>query len=358
MREIKPGDKIRVLIVDDSVLIRKGLSLALAADADIQVVGSASDGKLALQRIEQLNPDVITLDVEMPVLDGLATLEEMRRRGYRHRVVMLSSQTAEGARTTLEALDRGADDYAKKRTEATSVEMAIDQLGQEIIPKIKQFFSFRPLPSQAPAPQPPAPARVLSRRPSRPPEVLVIGISTGGPQALTYLLPKLPANFPLPVLVVQHMPPTFTKHLAQRLDQLSSLSVAEAEEGMPIEPGRVLIAPGDFHLKVRRQGLRFTASLDQGPPENCCRPAADVLFRSASEIWGNAVCCLVMTGMGQDGLAGARTLKANGATVLAQDEASSVVWGMPGEIVRANLADQVVPLDKIATVLTGLTKKP
>lgn len=355
MREIRTGDKIRVLVVDDSVLIRKGLTLALEADPDIEVVGSAPDGKLALQKLEQLNPDVVTLDVEMPVMDGLTTLQEIRRRGHQQRVVMLSSHTAEGASTTLEALEKGADDYAKKRTEGSTIEQCLDQLRDEIVPKIKQFFPIRPA-TRAEAPRKPSVAAAPVRR-SRAPEVLVIGISTGGPQALNTILPKFSASFPLPILIVQHMPPTFTDLLAKRLNQLSPLEVLEAKEGMEIHKGRVLIAPGDYHLTMRRSGTTLVAHLDQNPPENCCRPAADVLFRSAAEIWGGSVLCLVMTGMGQDGLAGARTLKANGATILAQDEASSVVWGMPGEIARAGLADALLSLSQIPTELAALAIK-
>lgn len=353
MREIKAGDKIRVLVVDDSVLIRKGLSIALEGDPNIEVVGSAPDGVLALQKLEQLNPDVITLDVEMPVLDGISTLVELRRRGHKQRVVMLSSHTAEGARTTLDALEKGADDYAKKRTDGATVEQCLDQLREEIVPKIKQFFKVG-----APAVKTlPRLAASGTRRPTRPPEALVIGISTGGPQALNSIMPKIPACFPLPILIVQHMPATFTDLLAKRLNQLSPLEVLEAQEGMEIRKGRVLIAPGDYHLKIRRRGVDLLAHLDQGPPENCCRPAADVLFRSAAEVWGGSVICLVMTGMGQDGLAGARTLKSNGATILAQDEASSVVWGMPGEIARAGLADQLLSLSEIPAEVLALAQK-
>lgn len=344
-KSLTAGDRIRVLVVDDSVVIRRALSLALGADPCIEVVGVAASGEIALQLVDQLNPDVVTLDVEMPGMGGLATLSQLRLRRPGLRIIMVSSLTHSGAAVTIEALSRGADDYVAKSQASTSVQAAITSLGEALSPKVRQFFCLSssqvPLVLTAPA------ASQQSRSLCGPTEVLLIATSTGGPTALAAVIPQLPADFPLPVLVVQHMPPVFTDLLAQRLNSQSPLQVLEAKNGMPVVPGQVLIAPGDFHLTAFRSGTQVLAKLNQLPPENGCRPAADVLFRSAQTVWGGNAIVLVMTGMGQDGLVGARPLHAQGARVAAQDEDSSVVWGMPGEIVRHGLADAVLPLSAI-----------
>jgi two-component system chemotaxis response regulator CheB len=222
------------------------------------------------------------------------------------------------------------------------------RLREELIPKIKQFFQ---LPGHNGAGPRPVPAHVraaplVQSAPVRP-KAVVIGVSTGGPTALGAILPELPAGFPLPVLVVQHMPPLFTRLLAERLHSKCGLSVEEARHGAPVEAGRILIAPGDFHFKVASSGGGVRVCLDQSPPLNSCRPAVDALFASAAEVYGGAVIAVILTGMGQDGLRGVEILKAQGASILAQDEASSVVWGMPGAVVNAGLADRVLALDRV-----------
>jgi two-component system chemotaxis response regulator CheB len=353
-RTLAEGDRIRVLVVDDSVVVRRAVSHALEADPQIEVVGVASSGELALQKVDQLNPDLVTLDVEMPGMNGLETLVELRRRRPGLRVLMLSTLTGPGAQTSLEALSLGADDCAAKSAPGGSLEQSLNHLRGELVGKIKQFFPlFAPGTPATPASQNatarPAPAQAV--------DAIVLGISTGGPTALAEVLPALPAAFHLPLLIVQHMPPAFTKLLAERLDSQSRIRVREAEPDMLVEPGQALIAPGDFHLRLKRQGNDVVTVLDQSPPENCCRPAADVLFRSAGEIWGKNVAAFVMTGMGQDGLAGARTLWAAGSPIYAQDEASSVVWGMPGEIVRHGLADHVLSLSAIAPAMADLSRQ-
>jgi|SRR5579884_3095927 len=340
------GEKIRVLVVDDSVVIRRLVTHALSEDPDIEVVGAASNGVLALQRIAQTNPDVVTLDIEMPEMDGLETLRHIRRQ-YRHLwVIMFSTLTERGAVATIDALAAGADDYVPKAANAGSLEQSLAALRNQLIPKIHQFF-----PRSVAAAQPAVAALRMPLAPPRPahnaPEVIAIGVSTGGPTALGQIIPMLPAGFPLPVLIVQHMPPLFTRFLADRLAQQSKLPVEEAKENMPVVPGRIFIAPGDYHMYAARSSGQVHIHLDQAPPENSCRPSVDVLFRSVAECYGARAVCAVLTGMGQDGLRGAEALKRAGAFVFAQDEASSVVWGMPRAVVEAGLADAVVSLPHV-----------
>jgi len=337
-----------VLIVDDSVVIRRLVAHALEEDSEIEVVGAASNGAIALQRIPQFNPDVITLDIEMPEMDGLQTLRHVHREYPQVRVIMFSTLTERGAAVTLEALTLGADDYVAKVSNEGSLDKSMARLRQELIPKIKQFFH---MPAQSRA-APPAPSQVALAPPvwrgaQLRPKVLVIGVSTGGPAALGAILPRLPAEFPLPVLLVQHMPPLFTRLLAERLHSTCALRVQEAAQGDAVEVGKILVAPGDFHMKVSASGGGVRVCLDQSQPLNSCRPAVDALFISAGEVYGGAAIAVILTGMGQDGLRGVQILKAQGARVVAQDEASSVVWGMPGAVVNAGLADSVLPLDQV-----------
>ena len=345
-KAILPGNRIRVLIVDDSVVIRRLVTHALEEDPALEVVGFASDGSIALARIPQLNPDVITLDIEMPEMDGLQLLRHVRKQYPQIRVVMFSTLTERGASATFEALALGADDYVAKASNAGSLDRSMAALQAELIPKIKQFF--RMLATDAPPSGPPptespiTPVPPLS--PTRERKVLAVGVSTGGPIALGVLMPLFPADFPLPVVIVQHMPPLFTRLLAERLQTATRLRVEEAADGSPVRPGGVLIAPGDYHMQLRKNGEEVHVALDQSPPENSCRPAVDVLFRSVGQVYGGAAISVILTGMGQDGLRGIQVLKAQGAFVIAQDESSSVVWGMPGAVVTAGLADRVVPL--------------
>ena len=349
-KAIPAGNRIRVLVVDDSVVIRRLVTHALSEDSAFEVVGAASNGVVALERMAQLNPDAITLDIEMPEMDGLAVLRRMGSSPERPRVVMFSTLTERGAALTLEALALGADDYVAKAANVGSLDRSMASLRAELIPKIKQFFLLAQ--ASSPAARPPvAGTRPLPETPAVraafPPRVLAIGVSTGGPTALGAIIPQIPANFPLPVLIVQHMPPLFTRFLAERLQSGTDLTVEEAAEGAPVKKGRVLIAPGDYHMRVCRNGQDAVIKLDQSPPENSCRPAVDVLFRSVGEVYGGSAVSAVLTGMGQDGLRGAQVLRANGAYIIAQDEATSVVWGMPGSVVAAGLANCVVPLDGV-----------
>jgi two-component system chemotaxis response regulator CheB len=346
--------KIRVLVVDDSVVIRRMVSDVLAAEPDIEVAGAAADGRIALQKIEQVNPDIITLDVEMPVMDGLETLKQLRKLHRRLPVIMFSTLTERGASATMDALALGASDYVTKPANVGSAAAALEKIRAELIPKIRAHvprsvplashsFSLTAaqkaqLPSSINAP------RVCNSRI----EVVAIGTSTGGPNALGDLVPLLPANFPVPVVIVQHMPPIFTRFLADRLSSKSQIPVTEAANHQELLPGHVYIAPGDFHMMVEqsKEGLRIRTQQEQ--PENSCRPAVDVLFRSVAEVYGSASLAVIMTGMGQDGLRGCGRIREAGGHILAQDEATSVVWGMPGYVANAGLADVVLPLGLLA----------
>jgi two-component system, chemotaxis family, protein-glutamate methylesterase/glutaminase len=359
-RLLQPGDRIRVMVVDDSVVIRRLVTQALEQDATIEVVGTASNGAIGLQRIPQFSPDVITLDIEMPDMNGLEMLRRIRREYPQLRVIMFSTLTERGAAVTLEALTLGADDYVTKVSNEGSLDRSMARLRDEMIPKIKQFFRVA---GQSAAAAPPADGSAVPAVGARPiapslklrPKVVVIGVSTGGPTALAAMLPSLPASFPLPILLVQHMPPLFTRLLAERLNAACQLTVEEASDGDPVEAGKILIAPGDFHMKVAPRGGVIRICLDQSPRQNSCRPAVDALFVSAVELFGGAVLAVVLTGMGQDGLHGVRLLKARGARVLVQDEASSVVWGMPGAVVNAGLADRVLALDELVPEILSIT---
>jgi two-component system chemotaxis response regulator CheB len=352
MTAAQTGAKIRVLVVDDSVVIRHLLRQALQEDPDIEVVGSEANGVAALARIPQVSPDLVTLDIEMPEMNGIQTLREIRKRHPRLRTIMFSTLTTRGASATFEALSSGADDYVAKSPSVGALDQSLAALRTELVPKVKQFFSLRQ--RTATPPKVSGSAAAPYRSGFAKPKIVAIGVSTGGPQALAEVIPQLPAGFPVPVVIVQHMPPTFTRLLAERLDGMSPLKVEEAADGMELTAGRVLVARGDHHLQVRRDERSTHAVLDQGPHENSCRPSVDVLFRSLAESHRGSVLSVILTGMGSDGLRGTRALKSQGACSLVQDEATSIVWGMPGAIVQSGLADRVVPLHQIASEIVRL----
>lgn len=347
-RTIPAGRQIRVLIVDDSVVIRRLITRALSEDADLEIVGTASNGFVALAKIPQLNPDVVTLDIEMPKMDGLETLRQIRKLYPRLCVIMFSTLTERGAAKTLEALSLGANDYVTKAANVGSLEKSLEKLRGELTPRIRQFFSLSaaaPVLAAQPVLVPDQPAR---RDWGVKKEIVAIGVSTGGPNALAELFPRFPANLPCPIVIVQHMPPIFTRLLAQRLTNCGNIPVEEAREGTPIEPGKAVIAPGGFHVVLKQSGAGVVASLEQSPPVNSCRPAVDVLFASVAALYGGRALGVILTGMGQDGFNGVKQIKAKGASVIAQDKATSVVWGMPGFVTQAGLADVVAPIDQIA----------
>ncbi|MGB0064609.1 MAG: chemotaxis response regulator protein-glutamate methylesterase [Terracidiphilus sp.] len=345
--------RIRILIVDDSAVMRSLLRSVILSDPGLEVAGTAADGATALESVRLNPPDLVLLDVEMPVMDGLATLRELRARRSAMPVIMCSSLTQHGAQVTIEALASGASDYVAKPAGQSGREAATRALAQDLLPKIHALAG-------QPQARPTAPRAALPMLAARPPlaphppakpQVLVIGVSTGGPAALDVLLPELPARFPLPVLIVQHMPEVFTRLLAERLSRRCSLNVCEAEEGLPAIPGSVYIARGNWHMEAVaavRPGAPVTLRLTQEPPENHCRPAVDTLFRSVARVYGSGVLAVVLTGMGYDGLAGSRMILESSGSVLAQDQATSTVWGMPGAVAQAGLAYKVLPLAAIA----------
>jgi two-component system chemotaxis response regulator CheB len=341
---------IRVLVVDDSVVIRKLLSDTLSGDPALQVVGVASDGRIALAKIPLLKPDLITLDIEMPVMNGLEALAAVRKLYPKLPVIMFSTLTEHGAAATLDALSLGASDYATKPSNTGSLAVAVEAVHNDLIPKIKALCGVATL-ATTPLVRP-RPALKTSLRFKPRIEVVAVGTSTGGPNALAEVLPRIAKDFPVPIVVVQHMPPIFTRLLAERLASRSVIPVEEGSDGAILSPGHAWIAPGNFHMKVTRAGVGRRLSLNQAPPENFCRPAVDVLFRSVALAYGANVLAVVMTGMGSDGTLGAQDIRDAGGDVIIQDEASSVVWGMPGLVHASGLDDAAYPLDRLAAEIT------
>lgn len=346
--------RTRVLIVDDSVVMRSVLRSVMAADPQLEVAGTAANGADALEAVATVKPDLMLLDLEMPVMDGMETLRRLQAQGSRLPVIMCSGLTQRGARATIEALANGAADYVAKPMKQATREELLGILSAELLPKIAALTRRRQEPRRAATPNlQAAPATMTTAA-----KVVAIGVSTGGPAALELLLPALPSYFPLPVLVVQHMPALFTRPLAERLNAACRLRVCEAEEGALVRAGEVTIARGDWHLEVQRNGAGGAIEcLTKKPPENHCRPSVDVLFRSCATVYGAGTIALVLTGMGADGLEGCRVLRTAGATVLVQDEVTSTVWGMPGAVAQAGLANRILPLDQIATELIRMTSE-
>lgn len=365
-------EKIRVLVADDSIVIRRVVTEELSSQPDIEVIGSAATGRAVVEKLPVLNPDIVILDVEMPEMDGLTALPLIRRSHPRTPVIMFSSLTMQGAAATLEALARGASDFLAKPAGSGGLEASRNTIRAELIPMIRELCPRKvPRPAATPvavastvsplAPATPSasalatafdrsssPAKTATAFGSARVDVVVIGASTGGPNALSDLFGALPAKLPVPILVVQHMPPLFTKLLAERLSRNSKIATEEAVDGAVIEPGRAWIAPGNFHMVLERERTNIRTRLHQEPPENGCRPAVDPLLRSIASLYGRHCLAVVLTGMGQDGLRGAESIRAVGGQILAQDEATSVVWGMPGVVARAGLADRVLPLPLMA----------
>ncbi len=343
----------RILVVDDSALMRRLVKHAVESDSDLSVCGTAFSGVSALAQIEQMSPDLITLDIEMPQMDGLATLSQLRKRWPQLPVVICSSLTERGASTTLEALSRGADDYIPKPASGLTLEDNLKQFGVDLTRKIRPLLRLPAAGSADTPPVAPTQAVLPAREHTAQSEIslLVIGSSTGGPNALDAVLAQLPAAFPVPVLIAQHMPPLFTRLLAERLDARCPLRVREGVEGSPLKPGTVWLSPGDHHMRLVCEAGVPTLRLDQKPPVNFCRPAVDVLLESAVECYGAGVLAVILTGMGRDGYNGCRALYLQGGSVYAQDEASSVVWGMPGAVVKDGLAERVLPLSELGSAI-------
>lgn len=377
---------IRVLVVDDSAVIRRIISDVLNEDPEIEVVGTAINGRMGLEKVKKLQPDLIILDVEMPVMDGLAMLTALRltERRLTDRkvpVVMFSSLTERASAKTIEALARGASDYVTKPAGHGNLASALASVKAELIPMVKALCPrtrARPpssssagvgpglAPGVARAPLASRPASTSgsamnaagssdgarSRPATGPIDIVAIGVSTGGPAALGQIVPRL-RGLTVPVVIVQHMPPMFTKLLAEQLRNASGLIVLEGAAGMVLEPAKIYIAPGDYHMTVKREGTQVKLELNQGPQENSCRPAVDPLFRSVASVFANRCLAVVLTGMGSDGEKGAAALRDAGAHIIAQDQATSVVWGMPGAVALAGLADQILALGEIGNAITS-----
>mgnify|MGYP001579936464 FL=1 len=345
----KSEQRIRVLVVDDSATVRSVICRELGADPAIDVVGYARDGVEALERIRESKPDVITLDIEMPRLNGLQTLQRLMEE-MPSRVIMVSSLTREGADATLDALDMGALDFVTKPSSMGSA--GLMSVVGELIEKIKNVSRTRFVPKprnfRQRRPAPPLAAARWRRR------AVVIGSSTGGPQALRALLPELPGDLAAPVLVVQHMPPGFTRALAERLDSTCALRVEEAHPGSHAEAGKILLAPGGFHMKLRMNG---DVELTQDKPECSVRPAVNVTMESVVKLYGGDTLGVVLTGMGHDGTRGAELIKAAGGHVITEAESSCVVYGMPRSVVEAGLSDRSAPLDRVADAIVDMCRE-
>ncbi|MCS6933013.1 MAG: chemotaxis-specific protein-glutamate methyltransferase CheB [Acetobacteraceae bacterium] len=333
-----PEAAVRVFLCDDSAAVRGAMSRLLVSDPALRVVGQAADGRAAIEALSRTPADVVLLDLEMPVLDGLSALPRILALPAAPTVIVASALTQPGGRAAMAALRAGAADYIPKPS-AASGGIADPAFREEVLAKVKGWARVRRRAARL------APGGVAPRL--KPPRLLAIGASTGGPQALAALFSAFRRPPAVPIAVVQHMPAGFTRLLAEHLATLGAARCVEAEDGMALTPGLAVVAPGDRHLRLKREGGVLRAALSQDPPVNFCRPAVDPLFASAEEACPGGVLAAVLTGMGQDGLAGARAIAAGGGQVVAQDEASSVVWGMPGAVARAGIGAIVLPLPEI-----------
>ena len=362
--------KLRVLVVDDTIFYRKIVSDVLSKFPDVEVVGTASNGQIALSRIKSLKPDLITLDVEMPVLDGLGVLEVIKKECLDVGVIMVSTLTTRGSKITMKALELGAFDFVTK-TDRDDPEENFKALHLALLPRVRAYarrLEFRKslregkLPSKlksrlAAISDDATRKSFLAKRRAKS-DIVAVGISTGGSNALIKVLPALPDNLGVPIVLVQHMPPTFTKSLAESLNQKCSLRVKEGEDGEVLEPNTVYIAPGGKQMKVATGvGGKKVVRITNDPPENNCKPAADYLFRSVAKEYRNRATGVIMTGMGQDGTLGLKVMKSFGAIVIGQDAESCVVYGMPKAAVEAGVVDIVAPLDKIAQEIVNTVRR-
>lgn len=366
----RSAQPFRVMVVDDSAVIRGMMSRWLEEDPEITVVGVARDGKEAVEMVGSLKPEVVLLDIEMPVMDGLTALPKIIRAHPKVRVIMSSTLTRRGAEISMKAMAKGAADYVPKPESKKDIH-ASAAFKEEVISKVKGLagatrgvtaaggrattgFSAEKA-TKSPSVRLKAGGPIVLREPSKTkPRLLVVGSSTGGPQALFTLFEGLGKDFQLPIVVTQHMPATFTAILADHIAKVAGRPCAEAKDGEVLASGHIYVAPGDFHMTVRRIGTNQCLKLDQSPQENFCRPAVDPLFRSVAKAAGSAALCVVLTGMGYDGLKGGEEVVEAGGTILAQDEATSVVWGMPGAVATHGLCSAVLPLPKLADAVKRL----
>ncbi len=353
---------INVIVVDDSAFMRKSLSMMLESDPMIKVVATARDGREGIEKIKAFKPDLVTMDIEMPGMDGLTALGIIMKE-MPLPVLMISSLTTEGAQSTLEALSRGAVDFIPK--ELSYVSLDIVKIKEELVTKVKEIVQSRSLTFrlqrirssaqgvQGVGPKPlPVQQHFVKKSERKDYRAVVVGISTGGPMALLQTIPKIPAGFPVGIAVVQHMPPHFTKSMADRLNGLSAIEVHEAVDGEPLEPATVLIAPGGRHMTFERSGGQVRVRVSDEPKNTLYHPSADIMIQSAVNVVNAPMVGLIMTGMGKDGLEGLRDVKKKGGYIIAQDEETCVVYGMPKAVVEDGIADAVVPLNDIPKTLT------
>ena len=351
---------INVVVIDDSAFMRKSISMMLESDPDIKVVATGRDGKDGIEKIKQFRPDLVTMDIEMPVMDGLTAVGIIMKE-MPLPVLMISSLTTEGAQATIDALSLGAVDFIAK--EHSYVSLGIAKIREDLIHKVKEIVQSRSLlfrmqrikkasaNIQSSGHLPTVTGNRVIKRPDKPLKAMVIGISTGGPFALLQTIPKLPQNFPVSIAIVQHMPPRFTKSMAERMDGASEIRVREAEHGDVMEPGLALIAPGGQHMTFAKSGSSVRICISDDPRDTLYHPSADLMMKSAAEVYDGPLLGVIMTGMGKDGLEGLKDIKKKGGYVLAQDEASCVVYGMPRAAVEGGVADVVCPLDEIPAAL-------
>lgn len=346
------SDKVRVLVIDDSALMRKLIPQILERDPSMQVVGTAMDGEFGLKKIEELRPQVVTLDLEMPRMDGMETLRQITRR-YRVPTIIVSSHSTEGAAATFKALALGAIDFVSKPKDAAAAKM--EEVAAELVSKIKAAARSEVRASQQPLPEPTRVRKPAIVRYSAPSRVVAVGISTGGPNALQYMLSQLPGDFPGSLVVVQHMPEGFTEMFARRLNECCAIEVKEAASGDMLVAGRVLVCPGNRHIRVKRMSMGDTIVLGapDEPKVNGHRPSCDVLFRSVAQEFGGSAIGLIMTGMGEDGAEGLGEMRSKGAMTIAQDEQSCVVYGMPKAAIERGYAQRVVSLELLANTLVA-----
>lgn len=378
--------KVRVVVADDSAVMRKIITTALERHPEIEVVYVAVNGLQAVDAVLQFKPDVVTLDVEMPEMDGISAVKAIRKMDAKLPVIMFSSLTQQGAQTATTALTSGATDYVGKPATSAGSVGVFKVLDEQLVPKVVGFgrrhqarVALGSTPAKVSASTgaavqslrepPPASADTNASRPSvhsehqgkivvaAPARAVCIGVSTGGPMALMQVFSQFKTPLPVPVFIVQHMPSNFTTSLAARLTASGVMKVIEPHEDEVAVPGVAYLAPGGLHMVLSKKGTRTHIHLNEDPPENSCRPAADVLFRSAAEVYGKDLLAVVLTGMGYDGMRGCQAVRAKLGQVIAQDEETSVIWGMPGAVVQNNLADKVLPIDKVADEIVFRTRK-
>jgi len=352
-------EKIRLLVVDDSLVIRRALREYFRADPEIEVIGVAENGLKALEQIKALKPDVVTLDIEMPEMDGLQTLKSLRDQGSTIPIIMFSKYTSQGATATLEALELGASDVVAKPETHGGKGSSCEVVRRQLTTRIRALGrrAHGSFANESALAQEAAASATSDFRPSAPIEAVGISISTGGPSALIEIVSGLNPDIEIPIFITQHMPPMFTRFLAERLSARGTLPAFEATDGMVARPGHIYMAPGNFHIEAARREDTVLVNISQAPHENSCRPSADVMLRSLAATYGSNLLSIVMTGMGQDGRRGCEAVKLTGGTVVAQDQQSSLVWGMPRAVISARLHDAVMPLSAMATLINESCSK-